>query len=58
MAATNLAETLDPALKRPGRFDRQVRLHCITSNGADTPVAQDMFGGLPSIDVVGLLVSS
>ena len=25
MAATNLAETLDPALKRPGRFDRQVR---------------------------------
>ena len=24
MAATNLAETLDPALKRPGRFDRQV----------------------------------
>lgn len=25
VAATNLAETLDPALKRPGRFDRQVR---------------------------------
>lgn len=24
MAATNLPETLDPALKRPGRFDRQV----------------------------------
>ncbi|KXZ49119.1 hypothetical protein GPECTOR_23g49 [Gonium pectorale] len=24
MAATNLAESLDPALKRPGRFDRQV----------------------------------
>ncbi|KAL6746992.1 P-loop containing nucleoside triphosphate hydrolase protein, partial [Haematococcus lacustris] len=24
MAATNLAETLDAALKRPGRFDRQV----------------------------------
>ena len=24
VAATNLAETLDPALKRPGRFDRQV----------------------------------
>lgn len=26
MAATNLPETLDPALKRPGRFDRQVQL--------------------------------
>jgi hypothetical protein len=25
MAATNLPETLDPALKRPGRVDRQVR---------------------------------
>lgn len=24
IAATNLPETLDPALKRPGRFDRQV----------------------------------
>ena len=24
MAATNLPESLDPALKRPGRFDRQV----------------------------------
>ena len=24
VAATNLAETLDPALKRPGRFDRLV----------------------------------
>lgn len=24
MAATNLAGSLDPALKRPGRFDRQV----------------------------------
>jgi ATP-dependent Zn protease len=34
MAATNLPETLDPALKRPGRFDRQVR--------AATP----WFGGL------------
>ena len=25
MAATNLPELLDPALTRPGRFDRQVR---------------------------------
>lgn len=26
LAATNLADTLDPAIKRPGRFDRQIEI--------------------------------
>eukprot|EP00197_Chlamydomonas_leiostraca_P003648 CAMPEP_0202861408 /NCGR_PEP_ID=MMETSP1391-20130828/2816_1 /ASSEMBLY_ACC=CAM_ASM_000867 /TAXON_ID=1034604 /ORGANISM="Chlamydomonas leiostraca, Strain SAG 11-49" /LENGTH=821 /DNA_ID=CAMNT_0049540795 /DNA_START=584 /DNA_END=3045 /DNA_ORIENTATION=+ len=48
MAATNLAETLDPALKRPGRFDRQVAVPLPDIKGrtdildyylADKPVA-------------------
>lgn len=26
MAATNMVDTLDPAIKRPGRFDRQIEI--------------------------------
>ena len=27
LAATNLADQLDPAIKRPGRFDRQIEIN-------------------------------
>ena len=30
LAATNRPESLDPALTRPGRFDRRVRWSCLT----------------------------
>ena len=33
MAATNLPETLDPALTRPGRFDRHVTVNLPDING-------------------------
>jgi hypothetical protein len=33
MAATNRAETQDPALFRPGRFDRQVLVYRLKSKG-------------------------
>lgn len=33
MAATNLPETLDPALTRPGRFDRHVTVNLPDVNG-------------------------
>ncbi len=51
LAATNLPETLDPALKRPGRFDRQVAVPLPDVRGRgeilkhylkDKPVAADM----------------
>lgn len=51
MAATNLAESLDPALKRPGRFDRQVAVPLPDLRGreelfdyylSDKPVAPDV----------------
>jgi ATP-dependent metalloprotease len=51
MAATNLPETLDPALKRPGRFDRQVAVPLPDVRGRaemleyylhDKPVASDV----------------
>lgn len=56
MAATNLPETLDPALKRPGRFDRQVAVPLPDVKGRadilghylkDKPVA-------PGLDKVGV----
>ena len=34
LAATNRPETLDPALTRPGRFDRRVPLSCPTLRDA------------------------
>lgn len=30
LAATNLADSLDPAIKRPGRFDRQIQINLPT----------------------------
>jgi ATP-dependent metalloprotease len=51
LAATNLPDTLDPALKRPGRFDRQVAVPLPDVQGresvlahylADKPVATDV----------------
>jgi ATP-dependent Zn protease len=33
MAATNLVETLDPALLRPGRFDRKLAVHLPNAEG-------------------------
>jgi ATP-dependent Zn protease len=27
LAATNLADSLDPAIKRPGRFDRSIEIN-------------------------------
>ncbi len=35
IAATNRPDVLDPALQRPGRFDRQVVVPCRTSGGAN-----------------------
>jgi AFG3 family protein len=32
LAATNLADSLDPAIKRPGRFDRQIQIDLPTIN--------------------------
>eukprot|EP00775_Hariotina_reticulata_P001558 gene1558-1898_t len=55
MAATNLPETLDPALKRPGRFDRQVAVPLPDVKGRaeileyylkDKPVAPGLDQGL------------
>jgi cell division protease FtsH len=34
IAATNRADVLDPALIRPGRFDRQITVRCPTSRAA------------------------
>lgn len=36
IAATNRADILDPALLRPGRFDRTVSLHCPAAESVDS----------------------
>ncbi|MEO1238056.1 MAG: AAA family ATPase [Pseudomonadota bacterium] len=56
MAATNLPDALDPALRRPGRFDREIRFRPPSQSGRidilnvhlkDTPLADDV--DLPAI---------
>ena len=51
MAATNLPDAIDPALRRPGRFDREIRfvppspsdrLAILTLHLNNTPLAQDV----------------
>lgn len=51
MAATNLPQALDPALRRPGRFDREIRFRAPTQSGraeilrvhlAKSPLAKDV----------------
>lgn len=64
MAATNLAESLDPALKRPGRFDRQVAVALPDVKGrkdildlylGDKPLAPDVDRDLLSRQTQGAL---
>jgi hypothetical protein len=63
LAATNLPETLDPALKRPGRFDRQVAVPLPDVKGRaevlghylkDKPVAP----GLDTVRVLMMIMQS
>ncbi|MEO0634191.1 MAG: AAA family ATPase [Pseudomonadota bacterium] len=51
MAATNLPDALDPALRRPGRFDREIKFRAPSRNGradilkvhlSNTPLADDV----------------
>ncbi len=51
VGATNRADALDPALRRPGRFDREVNLHAPDTKGRleilrihsrDMPLAEDV----------------
>ncbi len=46
LAATNAAEILDPALLRPGRFDRTLTLHLPDINGR-TSILKALFQRLP-----------
>lgn len=58
MAATNLPDALDPALRRPGRFDREIaftppdpeqRADILRVHLAETPLAEDV--SLPEIAI-------
>jgi SpoVK/Ycf46/Vps4 family AAA+-type ATPase len=62
LAATNLPETLDPALKRPGRFDRQVAVPLPDIRGRqeilahylkDKPAAADVDVGIIARQTAG-----
>lgn len=62
IAATNRADMLDPALLRPGRFDRQVRvdlpdkagrLHILKLHTRNKPLAADVDLGVIAADTFG-----
>jgi len=64
MAATNRPEVLDPALLRPGRFDRQIlvgrpqrdgRLAIFQIHSADLPLAEDVDLGRMASQTAGMV---
>ncbi|MEM8595050.1 MAG: AAA family ATPase [Pseudomonadota bacterium] len=64
MAATNLPHMLDPALRRPGRFDREVafaapdraaRLQILEVHTANMPLAQEVDLGAVAARTVGFV---
>ena len=50
IAATNSVETLDPALLRPGRFDRTLSLHLPDINGR-TQILKSLLAKLPAYQI-------
>ncbi|MEW5767348.1 MAG: CDC48 family AAA ATPase [bacterium] len=53
VAATNIPNTVDPALRRPGRFDREISIPIPDKNGR-LEILQIYTRGMPLADDVGL----
>lgn len=53
IGATNIPNTIDPALRRPGRFDREISIHIPDKNGR-FEILQIHTRGMPLAEDIGL----